>query len=97
MVKHIILWKLKDGIDKQKVKSDAKRGLESLKGKINGLVSVTVNIEGLPTSNADMMLDTTFTDELALKEYAIHPEHVKIANTYIRPFTEIRLCLDYEV
>ena len=43
-----------------------------------------------------MMLDTSFTDEEALKGYQVHPEHVAVANGYVRPFTEVRLCLDYE-
>ena len=40
MIKHVILWKLKEEIeDKAAVKSGIKAGLESLKGVIPGLVS----------------------------------------------------------
>ena len=98
MVKHVILWKLKDEVvDKEAVKRGIKDGLEGLKGKIPGLVDVTVRIEGLASSNADAMLDTTFESEAALKGYATHPEHVAVANAKVRPFTQTRLCLDYEV
>ena len=98
MVKHIILWKLKDGVaDKAAVKRGIKEGLEGLKGRIPGLVDIMVRIEGLVSSNADAMLDTTFESEAALKGYAVHPEHVAVANAKVRPFTETRLCLDYEV
>lgn len=96
MVKHVILWQLKEGVDKEEVKVNAKNALESLFGKIDGLLSVKVNIAGLPSSNADMMLDTSFTDYDALKAYAVHPEHVKVADTFVRPFTANRVCLDYE-
>ena len=63
MVKHIILWQLKDeysDAEKADIKADIKAGLEGLAGQIPGLVEVHVNINGLPSSNADLMLDTTF-------------------------------------
>ena len=98
MVKHIILWKLKgDLADKAVVKAGIKSGLEGLKGKIPGLVDIRVNAEGLASSNADVMLDSTFESEAALKGYSVHPAHVEVANAKVRPFTETRLCLDYEV
>ena len=43
-----------------------------------------------------MMLETSFTDEAALKGYSVHPLHVKAADTYVRPFTKLRVCLDFE-
>lgn len=98
MVKHVILWKLKDSVaDKAAVKAGVKTGLEGLKGSVPGLVDIRVNISGLASSNADMMLDSTFESEEALKGYAVHPAHVAVANAKVRPFTETRLCLDYEV
>ena len=96
MVKHIILWKLKDEVaDKTAVKRGIKEGLEGLKGQIPGLADITVRIEGLESSNADAMLDTTFENEAALKGYAVHPAHVAVADAKVRPFTQTRLCLDY--
>lgn len=100
MVKHLILWKLKDELtteEKQKVKEEIKTGLEGLQGKIPGLVEIKVQIEGLASSNADLMLDSTFTDEDALKGYSVHPAHVEVADTKVRPYTQIRLCLDFEL
>lgn len=100
MVKHVILWQLRDELsaeEKEQVKIGAKEGLEGLLGKIPGLTKIHVNIHGLPSSNADMMLDSTFVDEAALKGYAAHPEHVKVADGRVRPYTKSRVCLDYEV
>jgi hypothetical protein len=100
MTKHIILWKLRENLtteEKQKVKAEAKQALEGLLGKIEGLSAVTVNIESLPSSNVDMMLDTTFTTPEALRGYSVHPAHVAAANTYVRPFTAARSCFDYEI
>ena len=99
MVKHIILWKLKSELtdaEKQAVKAGVKAGLEGLLGQIPGMTAVTVRTEGLPSSTADMMLDTTFDSAEALKGYKTHPAHVAVADGKVRPFVEVRLCLDYE-
>lgn len=100
MVKHIIIWKLKEELTEAErlvVKASIKEGLEGLAGRIPGLLEIKVYIEGLPSSNADLMLDSTFTDEEALKGYAVHPEHVAVANNKVRPYTAIRSCMDYVV
>jgi hypothetical protein len=99
MVKHVILWQLKDELtaaEKQSAKLEAKKNLEALYGKIDGLKYIKVNINGLETSNADMMLDSGFDSFEALKAYAVHPDHVYVADTFVRPFTKSRACLDYE-
>jgi len=100
MVKHVILWKLKEGItgaEKDKVLFEMKENLEALVGKVPGLVSLTIVTKPLASSNADVMLDSTLESEAALAGYQSHPDHVAAANTYVRPFTEVRLCMDYEV
>lgn len=100
MVKHVILWTLKEELsasEKENVKKGIKEGLEGLAGKIPGLLDIKVNIEGLSSSNADLMLDSTFESEEALKGYAVHPEHVAVADGQVRPYTAVRSCLDYEV
>ena len=100
MVKHVILWTLKEEYSdeqKKEIKKDIKAGLEGLKGRISGLVDIQVNIDGLASSNADLMLDSTFEDEASLKGYAVHPEHVAVADGKVRPYTAIRSCLDYTV
>ena len=98
MVKHIILWQLKEDLaDKAGVKAGIKAGLEGLKGRIPGLIDIRVHTGGLPSSNADVMLDSTFADAASLKGYSTHPEHVAVADAKVRPFTKTRLCLDFEV
>ncbi len=97
MVKHIILWKLKSDMtveEKIAAKAEAKCRLEALNGKIDGLVSLRVETEGLPSSNADMMLDSTFTTADALSGYQTNPLHVEAA-TFVRSVVETRLCLDF--
>lgn len=101
MVKHVILWKLKAeyAADKKaEVVAGIKKNLEALAGVVPGLVDIKVNCDNvLATSNADVMLDSTMESVEALKNYAVHPAHVAAADTYVRPFAEVRLCLDYEV
>ena len=99
MVRHVILWKLKEmpAAEQETVKADIKAGLEGLAGQIPGLVEIHVNINALPSSNADLMLDTTFESAEALKGYSTHPAHVSVANSKVRPYYKNRVCLDYEV
>ncbi len=99
MVKHIILWQLKDELSeaqKDKVKKEIKEGLEGLKGKVPGLIDVNVIIEGLASSNADVMLDSTLESYETLKGYAVHPNHVEVADSKVRPYTKTRICMDFE-
>ena len=98
MVKHIIIWTLKDELtqeEKVTVMQGIKEGLEGLAGKIPGLVEIKVQTEKLSSSTADMMLDSTFESEEALKAYAVHPEHVKVADEKVRPYTKNRVCMDF--
>lgn len=101
MVKHIILWTLNPELsksEKTQVKHDIKQSLERLVGQVPGLVECKVNIDGrLSSSNADVMLDSTLATPEALKSYAVHPAHVEVADTKIRPFTVQRTCLDFEL
>ena len=100
MVKHIILWKIDEKFskeEKQKIMTDAKRELEALKDKVPGLLEIKLQTEKLPSSNADMMLDSTLESEDALKAYQVHPDHVTVANGFVRQFTSERLCLDFKI
>ena len=100
MVKHIILWQLKDEFseeEKVSIRAGIKEGLEGLAGQIPGLTEIKVQTEMLSSSNVDVMLDSTFVDEAALKGYAVHPAHVEVADTKVRPYTKTRACIDYEV
>lgn len=99
MVKHIILWKLKEELSADealKVKADIKRELEALVGKVPGLIKMYIRTEGLESSAADIMMDSELVDEEALKAYQKHPEHVKAADTFVRPNVAVRLSMDYE-
>lgn len=100
MVKHIILWTLKDELsdaERDEVKKGIKEGLESLHGKIPGMTDISVCVSCLPTSNAEVMLDSTFETAEALNAYSVNPLHVAVADTKVRPYTKTRTCMDFEL
>ena len=95
----IILLNLSSKLSKEEkaeVKKGIKEGLESLKGKIEGIVYINVITDPLESSNCDLMLDSAFISVDALKFYATHPDHLYVANNKVRPYTESRVCIDYE-
>lgn len=100
MVKHIIVWSLKDeysDAEKTEIKKGIKDGLEGLKGKVPGIIDITVQTEGLESSSGDLMLDSTFESVEALNGYTVHPAHVEVATTKVRPFVKTRSSFDYQV
>jgi len=101
MVKHIILWQLKDELteeERAELLPKIKEGVEALVGVVPGLLGMTVTIDGLlPTSNVDWMLDATLEDAEALKTYATYPDHVAIGQSLIFPNIKSRTCIDYEI
>ncbi len=99
MIKHVILWSLKSGYseaEKAEIKAGIKSGLEGLDGKIPGMIEIKVITDALDKSNADVMLDSSFETEEALWGYGVNPEHVKVADEKVRPFTDVRMCINYE-
>lgn len=99
MVKHIIIWTLKemDAEEKAKVKKGIKEGLEGLLGVVPQIKDIKVVTDNLPSSTGDLMLDSTFESAEDLAGYSKHPAHVAVANEKVRPYTENRACLDFEI
>ena len=99
MVKHIIIWTLKEmpEDEKAKVKEGIKSGLEGLKGVVPQIKDIKVVIDHLPSSTGDLMLDSTFESADDLAGYSKHPAHVAVANEKVRPYTANRACLDFEI
>ena len=77
MVKHIVLWKIRDGEDKQKNIESMIDMLTSLVGKIEGLVSMEVGYDFSENPQYDVALYASFKNPVALKYYQNHPEHLK--------------------
>ena len=98
MVKHMIIWKMKEDItDKEAKKIEIKAALEGLVGQIDGLLEMKILIDGFDCSAGDLMMDSTLKDRAALDAYQKNPLHQAVANTFVRPNMEARLSFDYEV
>jgi len=99
MVKHIIIWNFKEELSESEKLSESqkiKAGLEGLLGQIDGLCEIKVYGNPLPSSNGDLILDSTFRDEAALSAYQTNPKHVEVA-TFVRSVVESRKCIDFEI
>ena len=100
MVHHIVMWNFKEEVketDKAQLKNDMAVNLKDLVGKIPGLISVDFIENPVSSSTHEIALVTTFEKVEDIKVYATHPEHVHVADTYVRPYTCGRACLDYEL
>ena len=97
MVKHMIVWKFKDELERKTERAaEIKTALEGLVGKIDGLLEMHILTNGMPCSSGDLMMDSSFTDADALAAYQKHPLHVAIADGLVRPSMASRLSFDYE-
>lgn len=99
MIKHIVLWKLKDqaeGGNKQQNAQLMKERLEALNGKIPGLLKLEVGFDfvGSPAS-ADVGLYSELSSREALAQYRDHPLHLAVAG-FIGAVTEQRQVIDYD-
>lgn len=98
MIKHIVMWRLKEGPEKEKNVQVMKRELEALRGKIDGLLQLEVglNFEGSEAAS-DVVLVTQFNTMQDLERYQSHPLHVAAGANYVRPVVCERRVVDYEI
>ena len=98
MVHHIVMWKFKPEIGEERkpdLKKAMKENLEGLVGKVPGLLTVEFEEEPLSSSTHDVAMVTTLEKTEDVAVYAVHPAHVAVADTFVRPFVTERACLDY--
>ena len=94
MVKHIVLYTLKEGVDKEKAVKLIGSVLEPLVGKIPGLLHM--EIRATYQGDMDYALYSEFESKEALKNYKDHPAHLA-AKTHFHHFLNTRVAADYEV
>ena len=100
MIYHVVMWNFKEEVEKSKkeeLQNEMAKQLEGLVGKVPGLLSAKFVATPLPTSTHDMALVTTLEKAEDIKVYGSHPEHVAVADTYVRPYVCNRACLDFEL
>ena len=93
MIKHIVLFNVKEGEDKSAVAKIAASVLEPLVGKIDGLLHVEVRET---YAGMDFALYTELESKEAMAAYAVHPLHEK-ANTHFFHLLSSRVAADYEI
>ncbi|WP_137935804.1 Dabb family protein [Chitinivorax sp. B] len=100
MVRHIVMWKLKDhaeGADRASNAQKIKDLLEGLRGQIPGLLHIEIGIDFSAThQSADVVLFSEFVSRAALDAYHQHPAHVATKD-FIGAVRESRTVADYEV
>lgn len=97
MVKHIVLWKLKETApaEKAKILAHMKEILTGLVGVVPGLVSAEVGFNYNP-EGFDVSLYSELASKEALDGYQIHPAHLKVKE-YVRSVISERAVSDYEI
>lgn len=98
MLKHIVMWKLKDfaeGADKASNAQKMKALLESCANLVPGTLKFEVALPqpGLEAT-FDVLLYSEFADKATLDLYQDHPDHVAI-KPFITAVREVRECVDY--
>ena len=93
MIKHIVMWKLRDKADAVEIKTR----LEALNGKIPGLIKIEVGIDFLASEqSADVVLYSELESRAAMEAYQAHPEHQAVV-PLIKGAAIARTLVDYEV
>ena len=102
MIKHIVLWKLKDfaeGNSKSENALQLKKLLENLNGKIPGLIKLEVGVHlkdsKADENDSDLILYSEFENMDALENYYPHPEHIKII-PFAKAIRTERRVINYE-
>lgn len=99
MIKHIVLFKMRDDIEegvKDVELSAIKVELEGLLGRVPSLRSMEVGLNCNSSEKYDLALVSTFDDMAGLEAYAVHPDHVAVGKK-IRAMLDMRACTDYEI
>ncbi|WP_027366468.1 Dabb family protein [Desulfocurvibacter africanus] len=100
MVKHIVMWMLKDETQygtKAEAALRMKQMLEDLQGKIPTLRKIEVATEIFAASPAcDVALYSEFDSRADLDAYQVHPEH-QACVAFIKQIVTERRVLDYEI
>ena len=100
MIKHIVLWKLKEdeaGWSKLENAFELKRRLEALKNKIPEILELEI---GFPIEKgetvSDVALYSLFENKEGLQAYQKHPDHQKVVE-FVKQIAVERRVVDYEI
>ncbi len=92
MVKHIVLYTLKEGVNKEEAVEIVRSQLEPLVGKIPGLLHMEIR---RAFSGMDYALYSEFASKEDLANYTKHPLHLAAKERFAH-FLDKRVAADYE-
>ena len=96
MIKHVVMWKFKEENKAENLKK-AGELLLALPAIIGEIKKMEVYFDALHTpASMDMMLETEFLSFEDLHTYAVHPEHLRVAE-FVKSVVESRVALDAEI
>ena len=98
MVKHIVMFKLKDTLSKEEklvVMKDFKAAIEALPAQIDVIRKIFVGFNINEAEQWDICLESEFDSLDDVKVYATHPAHVAAAGI-LKDAKQDRACADYE-
>lgn len=99
MVKHIVLFKLKEEVpaaEKLAAMTRFKEAIEALPAKISVIRHIEVGLNINPGETWSIALYSEFDSLEDVKTYAVHPDHVA-AGKLLAEVKESRACVDYEL
>lgn len=99
MIKHIVLFQLKDSLgaeERQDMADRFKTAIEALPTAIPFIRNISVGINSNPDEKWDICLDSEFDTLDDVRAYAVHPAHIAAA-AIIKDAKAARACVDYEL
>ena len=99
MIRHIVMWKLKNSENDEIKALNAKKlkdELYHLKNKIVQIKALNVGINLNPDNEYDIVLEMDFANFEDLMTYQNHPEHQKVVE-FLKTIRELKAAVDYEI
>ncbi len=96
MIKHIVMWNIKEDLDLDVIRETLKEKLEALLDSVESLKEISVGFNYNDSeAKRDVVLMTSFLDKAGLDAYIVHPAHIQVGQ-YVRAVTKDRVVVDYE-
>ena len=99
MIKHIVMWKLKEhaeGADRATNAAEMKRRLDACANIVPGILAFEVALAQPDLeATSDVILYAEFADQAALAAYGAHPTHQALV-PFFKAVRDARECMDYE-
>ena len=97
LIKHIVMWRLNEQAgNKTENALQVKQLLESLNGKIPGLIRLEVGIDfSKEEESSEVVLYSEFESRQALAAYQLHPAHAAVV-PFVKSVRAERRVVDYE-